>query len=113
MKRNSIDYSHTTPKLLLTGALLLLAATFSGCGQKKAETTSNDPAPLPEVQVTHIRRGTIQQTVQLNATAVFRRQHVLKSPVTGYIVKSFAEPGHMVQKGDPDMGGMEIGRAHV
>lgn len=101
MKRNSIDYSFTTPKLLLTGALLLLATAFSGCGQKKSASTADPSAPLPEVQVTHIRRGTIQQTVQLNATAVFRRQHVLKSPVTGYIVKSFAEPGHMVQKGDP------------
>jgi len=85
----------------MAGAIVLAALTFSGCGQKKSASTADPSAPLPEVQVTHVRQGTIQQTVQLNATAVFRRQHVLKSPVTGYVVKSFAEPGQMVQKGDP------------
>lgn len=85
----------------MAGAIVLAALTFSGCGQKKSASTADSSAPLPEVQVTHVRQGTVQQTVQLNATAVFRRQHVLKSPVTGYVVKSFAEPGQMVRKGDP------------
>ncbi|GET25929.1 hypothetical protein NT017_22580 [Prolixibacter sp. NT017] len=85
----------------MAGAIVLAALTFSGCGQKKSAPTADSSAPLPEVQVTHVRQGTVQQTVQLNATAVFRRQHVLKSPVTGYVVKSFAEPGQMVRKGDP------------
>ncbi|GET23113.1 hypothetical protein JCM18694_33590 [Prolixibacter denitrificans] len=85
----------------MAGAIVLTALTFSGCSQKKSASTADPSAPLPEVQVTHVRQGTVQQTVQLNATAVFRRQHVLKSPVTGYVVKSFAEPGQMVRKGDP------------
>lgn len=101
MKRNSTPFSFATQRFLLTGAIVLMALAFSGCGQKKSASTTDQPSPLPEVQVTHVRRGTIQQTVQLNATAVFRRQHVLKSPVTGYVVKSLAEPGRMVQKGDP------------
>jgi multidrug efflux pump subunit AcrA (membrane-fusion protein) len=98
---NDTIFSKASRTLLLAGGSLFFMASLMGCGQKKTGTTSNDPAPLPEVQVTHVRLGTIQQTVQFNATAVFRRQHVLKSPVTGYIVKSFAEPGRMVKKGDP------------
>lgn len=98
---NDTIFSKASRTLLLAGGSLFFMASLMGCGQKKTGTTSNDPAPLPEVKVTHVRCGTIQQTVQLNATAVFRRQHVLKSPVTGYVVKSFTEPGRMVQKGDP------------
>ena len=98
---NDTIFSKASRTLLLAGGSLFFMASLMGCGQKKTGTTSNDPAPLPEVQVTHVRRGTIQQTVQLNATAVFRRQHVLKSPVSGYVVKSFAEPGRMVKKGEP------------
>ncbi|PSK80303.1 efflux RND transporter periplasmic adaptor subunit [Prolixibacter denitrificans] len=101
MKRNSIRFSLLTQRYLMAGAIVLTALTFSGCSQKKSASTADPSAPLPEVQVTHVRQGTVQQTVQLNATAVFRRQHVLKSPVTGYVVKSFAEPGQMVRKGDP------------
>jgi len=101
MKRNSTRFPFAAQRFWLAGTFALAALTFSGCGQKKSTSTADPSAPLPEVQVTHVRQGAIQQTVQLNATAVFRRQHVLKSPVTGYVVKSFAEPGQMVQKGDP------------
>jgi multidrug efflux pump subunit AcrA (membrane-fusion protein) len=101
MKRKSTRFSFTAQRFWLAGTFALTALAFSGCGQKESASTTDQAAPLPEVQVTHVRRGTIQQTVELNATSVFRRQHVLKSPVTGYVFKSFAEPGRMVKKGAP------------
>lgn len=81
----------------LTDGLKVL--TFLAAGfllvQCSGNSSSESVASLAraQVEVTHIRRGAIQDSVFLSATTYFPQKSVVAAPISGYIISTRVQPG--------------------
>jgi multidrug efflux pump subunit AcrA (membrane-fusion protein) len=81
--------------LKLTIKYCLIAVLFS-CKRSAGPESSEELQGLTPVTVTHPVRGTITETVDLNATAIFLIKTEIKSDIGGYIQEVAISPGQKV-----------------
>jgi len=62
------------------------------CSGNSASDTAQSLARA-QVEVTHIRRGAIQDSVSLSATTYFPKKSVVAAPISGYITSTRVRPG--------------------
>lgn len=81
-------------------ALLLLALSLGGCGQKKAsdEVTQED-APRTAVTLTRAVYGRIEKEIVLSATTAYQSKTVVSAPVPAFITEVSVQPGTRVKPG--------------
>jgi multidrug efflux pump subunit AcrA (membrane-fusion protein) len=81
---------------LLLASLLLFSCKSQTAGGGDDDVSGEVVTP---VTVTHVATIPLADTIELNATSVFRDKSVVKSTVNGYILKEPLTPGETVRQG--------------
>jgi len=78
--------------------IIIVGIFLIGCSGNPSAGTSESSARA-QVQITHVRQGTISDSVALTAVTTFLKKNVVSAPITGYITKSNVQPGMKVDEG--------------
>jgi multidrug efflux pump subunit AcrA (membrane-fusion protein) len=87
--------------LLIKNSLtLLLVILFSACGSKTADTEEADVQEGTPVTITAVSKGTMTETIELNATSSFLLKAPVKSIANGYLQNIKIKQGDYVKQGE-------------
>ena len=76
----------------------LFVAVVSSCINQKSEDESSFKA-YPKVRSTGVTYGVIRDYVEMNATSSYLKTSVISSPIDGYILHTYVEPGQIAEAG--------------
>jgi multidrug efflux pump subunit AcrA (membrane-fusion protein) len=86
--------------LILFALLLLLVACKNKQPSSDAEQSATEEAGTP-VTVTSVETRNLDDYVELNATATYQQNNVIKASANGYLTSIHIKIGEMVQSGQP------------
>lgn len=114
--------------VLLSLAMLALAAGIGGCGKEKVAAASNAPPADPDLiavpdnlksalKVVEVGTAPVSETVRVAGRVDFDEQRVARigAPVTGRVVELLVDPGQTVSQGQPlaKLHSVELGNAQL
>ncbi len=88
-------------KNINTCLLLFILFCFVSCKSRTTSTDETTPEVKTPVTVTTIQTIPMSETVNLNAVSTFQKKNTVKSNITGYIEKVYANNGDFVNAGKP------------
>jgi len=90
-------------KSAITAAVVaaVLASLLTGCNRSNGSTTAaNSTAPVPNVQIVHLKRGEIVRTITLPGQVRAYQEATLYAKVAGYLKTIAVDRGDSVRAGD-------------
>lgn len=79
--------------------LILFILVLAACKAPQEDSANRQEAPDP-VQVTHVVTRAFSDVRELNATSMYRKEHLINSPVSGYITQANCVQGTIARAGD-------------
>ena len=88
-------------KNIKIGLLLFILMSLVSCKSNTETTEETTPEAKTPVTVTTVENIPMSETFNLNAVSTFQKKSTVKSSITGYIEKVYANNGDYVQAGKP------------
>ncbi|MEQ8905293.1 HlyD family efflux transporter periplasmic adaptor subunit [Ekhidna sp.] len=78
---------------------LTIILTLGACNSKTSDQNKKVKQALPEVEVTTIQTGEMHLQTEFNAYSQYQQKELLRSPISGYLIKVNALPGQVIRRG--------------
>ena len=88
-------------KRIILSFIALMALGFSACRNSTESNEGANSETKTPVTITRIEQLTMQENVILSATSSYLKKNQVRATVTGYIQKTFANVGAVVEAGQP------------
>ena len=78
---------------------LTIVFTLAACGSSNSDQSKKEKQALPEVTVTSVQTGEMHLQKEFNAYSQYQQKELLRSPISGYLIKVHVVPGQAIRRG--------------